>query len=379
MICPSLKGAIYLKEQDINTSEFENKNNENTAGRIILEDGTIFEGESFGSLKTICGEIVFNTGMTGYQEILTDPSYAGQIVTMTYPLIGNYGINEEDIESDKIQVSGFIVKEYSELPNHWQSQMTLKEYLKKNEIPAISGVDTRMLTKKIRNKGTMKCILTTEEVSNELLNILDEYEFPNDIVSRVSSLKKQIFPGKGKKIGVIDLGLKQGIVEQLLNLGCHVTVFPYNVTSKEILNSSLDALLLSNGPGDPKDNESVIKTVKEIKGKLPLWGICLGNQILALALGANTYKLKFGHRGANHPVIDLETGKVFMSSQNHGYAVEKDSLTEGVKVTHYNVNDDTVEGIACSNYQIKAVQFHPEEGPGPEDAHNIFEKWLNSL
>jgi len=348
-------------------------------GKIVLEDGTILEGNSFGANVTTCGEIVFNTGMTGYQEILTDPSYAGQIVTMTYPLIGNYGINDEDFESNKVQVSGFIVKEYSEIPNHWQSKKTLQQYLIENNIPAISDIDTRMLTKKIRNKGTMKCLITTEEVTSNLFDKLKKYEFPKDIVSKVSIENKKEYEGKGKKIGIIDLGLKKGIVEQLVKLNCSVTVFPYNVSSEELLDNSLDALLFSNGPGDPKDATIVIDTAKKLIGKLPLWGICLGHQILTLALGGDTFKLKFGHRGANHPVINVENGKVFMSSQNHGYAVKKESLNEDTKITHYNVNDNTVEGMACDKYNIKAVQFHPEEGPGPEDTHSIFEQWIKSL
>lgn len=350
---------------------------------IILEDGGVITGKSFGAEGTICGELVFNTGMTGYQEILTDPSYAGQIVTMTYPLIGNYGINALDVESDKIQVSGFIVKEYAGIPNHWQCEKTIESYLKENNIMGVYGIDTRMLTKKIRTKGAMKCMITTKEVTPkslpELLTQLEAYNFPKDIVSNVSSKSVTHVEGSGKKVGILDLGLKKGIVHQLVNLDCDVTVFPYNTSSDKIKESGVEVLLLSNGPGDPKDATEAIHTTKNLLGEMPIWGICLGHQILALALGADTYKLKFGHRGANHPVIELDTGKVYMSSQNHGYAVKDETITDDLKITYKNVNDETVEGISCDKYGITSVQFHPEEGPGPEDAHYIFKKWLDNL
>ncbi|PKM94200.1 MAG: carbamoyl phosphate synthase small subunit [Firmicutes bacterium HGW-Firmicutes-1] len=350
---------------------------------IILEDGTLVIGKSFGVTGTICGELVFNTGMTGYQEILTDPSYAGQIVTMTYPLIGNYGVNATDVESNKVQVSGFIVKEYAGVPNHWQCEKTIDEYLKENNIIGVYGIDTRMLTKKIRMKGAMKCMVTTQEITPEnlikLRNELEQYNFPKDIVSQVSSKEITNVKGDGKRVGIVDLGLKKGIVKQLVNLGCDVTVFPYNTTSSKILESNMDVLLLSNGPGDPKDATHAIETTKELMGKMPLWGICLGHQILALAMGADTYKLKFGHRGANHPVIELESGKVYMSSQNHGYAVKSETITNTMQITHVNVNDETIEGISCKDLGVQSVQFHPEEGPGPEDAHYLFKKWLDNL
>ncbi len=347
--------------------------------KIILEDGTLFEGKSFGAEGTVIGELVFNTGMTGYQEILTDPSYAGQIVTMTYPLIGNYGINPWDFESEKIQVSGYIVKEYCDTPNHFQSQKTINDYLKENNILGVCGIDTRMLTNKIRTKGAMKCMITTEEVTQELLNQLEEYIFPQDIVAQVSCKTAVHYKGDGVKVGLIDLGLKKGIVEQLAYLGCDVTVLPHDTTSEKVKEIGVEILFLSNGPGDPKDATQAIQTTKELLGQIPVWGICLGHQILALALGADTYKLKFGHRGANHPVIELETGKVYMSSQNHGYAVKEESITEGMAVTYLNVNDETIEGISNETFKAVSVQFHPEEGPGPEDAHYIFKKWLNSF
>lgn len=341
---------------------------------IILEDGSIFEGEHFGAEKTVYGEIVFNTGMTGYQEILTDPSYGGQIVTMTYPLIGNYGINDEDFESNKVQLTGYIVKEYAQSPNHWQSKRTLDAYLKEQDVPGVYGIDTRKLTKKIRTKGAMNGIITTQEPTEALIASLAEYTFPKDIVAKVSTKQTQHYKGDGPRVALVDLGIKKGIIKQLIHLGLDVTVYPHDVDANTLVEH--DIVFYSNGPGDPKDAVNAIHSCQAVMGKKPIWGICLGHQIIALALGADTYKLKFGHRGANHPVIELATEKVFMSSQNHGYAVHKD-VPEDVEITFMNVNDDTVEGIQSTKHGVTSVQFHPEEGPGPEDAHYIFKKWYD--
>lgn len=347
--------------------------------RILLEDGTILEGNSFSENKTVFGEIVFNTGMTGYQEILTDPSYAGQIVVMTYPIIGSYGVNIDDIESDKVQAYGFVVKELVEEHSNWKSSSSLSDYFKKHNIFAISGIDTRMLTKKIRNQGAMSCVITTEKITEELRQQLKDYIFPKYIVSQVSRNNLKILPGNNKKIGLVDFGVKKGIIDHLLSLGCEIHLFPWDTPAETILRAGLDAVLLSNGPGDPKDVTKAIETTHGLIGEIPLFGICLGHQILALALGGDTYKLKFGHRGSNHPVQDLSTGKVIITAQNHGYAVCPKSFPEKVQVTHININDRTVEGFCYPDLNIYTVQFHPEAGPGPEDANYIFGNWINML
>lgn len=346
---------------------------------LLLEDGTIYEGESFGAEGTNLGELVFNTSMTGYQEILTDPSYAGQIITMTYPEIGNYGINKDDFESDIPATKGFIVKNYCEKDSHYKSEKTLSKYLKDNNIIGISGVDTRALTKKIREKGCMNCAVTTEEITEKLKSQLKTHNMDKDIVMSVTRKEKTKFPNTGIRMAFIDYGAKDNIIQNLHQKGCDLTVFPANVSSLEILSGGFEAVFLSNGPGNPEDVTYTIETIKDLVGKLPIFGICLGHQILSLVLGAKTYKLKYGHRGGNHPVINLQTNKVIMTSQNHSYAVDESTLPQNAVVTYKNLNDGTIEGLSYPILNIESVQFHPEAAPGPFDANEIFDSWILKL
>lgn len=346
---------------------------------LLIEDGTIYQGESFGAEGTNFGELVFNTSMTGYQEILTDPSYAGQIITMTYPEIGNYGINKDDFESDKPAAQGFIVKSYCEKDSHYKSEQTLSKYLKDNGIIAISGIDTRALTKKIRKNGCMNCVITTEEISNDLITRLKQHRMNKDVVLTVTRKDKKKLPNTGVKMAFIDYGAKWNIIKNLHEKGCDLTIFPADVTALEILSGGFEAVFLSNGPGNPEDVTYSIETIKSLVGKLPIFGICLGHQIISLVLGAKTYKLKYGHRGGNHPVLDLQTNKVFMTSQNHSYAVDEKSLPYNAKITHKNLNDGTIEGLSYPALNIESVQFHPEAAPGPIDANEIFDSWIFKL
>ena len=343
--------------------------------KLILENGMIFEGKSFGYLGESVGEVVFTTGMTGYQEVLTDPSYHGQIVTMTYPLIGNYGINLDDMESNKPQVKGFIVREKCNIPNNFRCEMNLDDYLKQNKIVGIEGIDTRALTKILRNNGTMKGIITLDH--SELSEVKKEIEaFLNkDAVSNVTTEKIYEIDGEGKHVAIIDYGIKNNILNCFKKRGCKITVFPSNVTAEEVLNINPDLVFLSNGPGDPEDLETEIENIKKIIGKKPIVGICLGHQLLALSLGGSTTKLKFGHRGCNHPVKDLETGRVHITSQNHGYVVNE--VPEDVEITHVNINDGTVEGLKHKTMPVYSVQFHPEASAGPKDSEYIFDRFLS--
>ena len=343
--------------------------------KLILENGMIFEGKSFGYLGESVGEVVFTTGMTGYQEVLTDPSYHGQIVTMTYPLIGNYGINLDDMESNKPQVKGFIVREKCNIPNNFRCEMNLDDYLKQNKIVGIEGIDTRALTKILRNNGTMKGIITLDH--SELSEVKKEIEaFSNkDAVSNVTTDKIYEIDGEGKHVAIIDYGIKNNILNCFKKRGCKITVFPSNVTAEEVLNINPDLVFLSNGPGDPEDLETEIENIKKIIGKKPIVGICLGHQLLALSLGGSTTKLKFGHRGCNHPVKDLETGRVHITSQNHGYVVNE--VPEDVEITHVNINDGTGEGLKHKTMPVYSVQFHPEASAGPKDSEYIFDRFLS--
>lgn len=342
--------------------------------RLILENGMVFKGEAFGHLNDSVGEVVFTTGMTGYQEVLTDPSYYGQIVTMTYPLIGNYGINLEDSESNSPKVRGFIVREKCNFPNNFRCEMQLEDYLKQNKIIGLEGIDTRALTKVLRNHGTMKGVISLE--AEELGQVEDKIKAfsNNDAVSAVTTKEPYTIDGNGKHVAIIDFGIKTNIIRNFKKRGCKITVFPMNTTAKAILDVNPDLVFLSNGPGDPEDLNNVIENVKELVGVKPLVGICLGHQLLALTLGGKTTKLKFGHRGCNHPVKDLERNKVHITSQNHGYVVTE--LPDGVEATHININDGTIEGMKHTKLPIYSVQFHPEAAAGPKDSEYIFDKFM---
>jgi carbamoyl-phosphate synthase small subunit len=344
--------------------------------KLILENGRVFEGEALGYLQETVGEVVFNTGMTGYQEVLTDPSYYGQIVTMTYPLIGNYGLNLDDSESGSAKVRGFIVREACRFPNNFRCEMTLEDYLKNHKIMALEKVDTRALTKVLRDNGTMKGIITLEE------NLSDSYikekldAFSNsDAVSIVSTDKAYEIPGKGTHVAVMDFGIKTNILRSFQKRGCRMTVFPQDATFEEVMSVKPDLVFLSNGPGDPEELTGIVKNVKKfIEIKQPVVGICLGHQLLALALGGKTSRLKFGHRGCNHPVKDLEENRVYITTHNHGYYVSE--MPADTAVTHISMNDGTVEGMRHNSLPIYSVQFHPEACPGPKDVSYIFDKFL---
>ncbi|EJT6171691.1 carbamoyl phosphate synthase small subunit [Clostridium perfringens] len=342
--------------------------------KLILENGVVFEGKAFGYLKECVGEVVFNTGMTGYQEVLTDPSYYGQIVTMTYPLIGNYGINLEDLESKEPKVRGFIVREKCQYPNNFRCELELETYLAQNKVLGLDGIDTRALTKILRNNGTMKGIIVLD--NSNLEDVKDKLEaFSNrDAVSIVSTNEKYEISGDGKKVAIIDFGIKQNIIRNFVKRGCNVTVFPYDFKAEEVLEINPDLVFLSNGPGDPEDMGEAVNEIKKIVGKKPIVGICLGHQLLALTLGGETKKLKFGHRGCNHPVKDLINNRVHITSQNHGYYVA--TLPENMEITHVSMNDGTVEGMKHKELPIFSVQFHPEACPGPKDSEYIFDEFM---
>ncbi len=345
---------------------------------LYLEDGSVYKGKQFGAEGDTIGEVVFNTGMTGYQEVLTDPSYYGQIVMMTYPLIGNYGVNWEDPESTHPQVKGFVVRELCELPSNWHSEGSLEGYMKKHGIVGIQDIDTRSLTRSIRDHGTLRGIISNKELTDEMRKEIMEYKVDNP-VSKVTCEEKFEIPGKGKKIGVFDFGLKASILSSLRKRKCHLVVYPSTTLAKEIMNDEVDGIMLTNGPGDPKDNPEIIKQIKILMGYKPIFGICLGHQLMALANGADTEKLKYGHRGANHPVKDIDKDRVFITSQNHGYTIIEDSLKENMKVSHRNWNDMTIEGIRYTDDDIFTVQFHPEAAPGPQDTAYLFDEFMNLL
>ena len=378
--------------------------------QLVLADGSVYEGYSFGAEADTYGEVVFNTSMMGYQEMLTDPSYAGQIVVPTYPLIGNYGTNEYDFESNRIQVRGFVVREECQQPNHYLNTKTLREYLAESGIPGIYGVDTRAITRKLRSAGVMMGMITSEKTAEQALEELKK--FPDygsiDFVRQVTTekpyswgppcdtcdLRVKCFTGDtclfGRetarqetqplyKIVVLDCGLKYTILRMMCNHGCRVTAVPCTMSADEILSLKPDGIVLSPGPGDPELLDYVVDTIRQLIGKKPIMGICLGNQLIARAFGAKTFKLKFGHRGANHPVRDLSDGRIHITAQNHGYATDPDTLKEGLEVSHINLNDGTVEGLRHKELPIFTIQYHSEASPGPLDNVYLFEKFLEMV
>ena len=349
---------------------------------LILEDGTVFEGVSIGSKREIISEIVFNTSMTGYLEVLTDPSYAGQAVVMTYPLIGNYGICLEDMESKQAWPDGYIVRELSRIPSNFRSGDTIQHFLEQQDIPGISGIDTRALTKILREKGTMNGMITTVEYGDltDVLKRIREYSVTG-VVLKTTTKEPYVLPGEGKKVALLDYGAKRNIARSLNERGCQVTVYPADTPAETVLASKPDGIMLSNGPGDPAENVEIIREVKKLyDSAVPIFAICLGHQLMALATGGKTYKLKYGHRGGNHPVKDLETGRVYISSQNHGYAVDMDSLDPRVAVEAFvNVNDGTNEGLKYVGKNIFTVQYHPEACPGPQDSGYLFDRFIRMM
>jgi carbamoyl-phosphate synthase small subunit len=355
---------------------------------LVLEDGSAFKGESFGAQGESFGELVFNTSMSGYQEILTDPSYKGQIVTMTYPLIGNYGVNDEDVESCRPWAEGFVIKELSGIASNYRKKATLDDYMKKYKIVGIQGVDTRAITRKLRTKGAMRCVIsTTDPDEKKLLSKVKASPglLGRDLVKEVTCKKPFDWEDKGAAkarftVVAIDCGTKLNIFRNLSRIGCKVKVLPASATADDVLALKPDGLFLSNGPGDPEGVPYHIEAVRKLIGKLPIFGICLGHQILGLAFGGKTYKLKFGHHGGNHPVMDLRTRKVDITSQNHGFAVDIDSIPDkDVVLTHINLYDKTVEGMEHRKLPVFSVQYHPEACPGPHDAEYLFDRFATLM
>ncbi|MCL6520279.1 MAG: glutamine-hydrolyzing carbamoyl-phosphate synthase small subunit [Armatimonadetes bacterium] len=355
---------------------------------LVLEDGTTYEGESIGAKGTTIGEVVFSTCMTGYQEMLTDPSYAGQILTLTYPLIGNYGVNHDDFESSTIQVEGFVVKHLCEVPSNWRAISTLNDFLKEQNVVGIQGVDTRALTRHLRIQGVMLGGITTDYTREEMLNkIANAPDYGGiDFTKRVTTKSPYVWKNSVNSakpefdVALLDFGVKRNILRSLCALNCRVTVYPCNTPAEQILDANPDGIILSPGPGDPALLSEAIENVKKLIGKKPIMGVCLGNQLLGWAFGSTTYKLKFGHRGGNHPVKELATGKVFITSQNHGYAVDPDGLkNSGMEVSHININDGTVEGLCHKELPIFSIQYHPEASPGPMDSKYLFQRFVEML
>ncbi|MDR1271903.1 MAG: glutamine-hydrolyzing carbamoyl-phosphate synthase small subunit [Clostridiales Family XIII bacterium] len=350
-------------------------------GLLLLEDGTVYRGKGFGHPATNIGELVFNTSMTGYQGILTDPSYKGQVINMTYPLIGNYGVSDIDNQSEKIHAFGLITRDIAFRPSNRCSVMGIADWLAAQRVPGIYNVDTRSITKKVRTEGTVKCLISNRGISKvDARRIMDSVTLRLDYMKDAGTIKKFEIPGEGYRIAVYDFGIKTNILKELSARGCHVVVFPYGASAEEILREKPDGLFLSNGPGDPEAASEGIEAAKILIEKLPTFGICMGHQVIGLAVGGSTYKLKFGHRGANHGVIDLDTGRSAITSQNHSYAVNADSVVgKGMAITHYNLNDGTVEGMKHVSKPVFSVQYHPEGSPGPNDSNGLFDRFINMI
>ena len=364
---------------------------------LVLEDGSVHRGESMGAPVSGHGEVVFNTSMTGYQEVLTDPSYAGQLVTLTYPLVGNYGINPQDFESAKIRVAGFVVREHCDQPSHGRSDRTLDEYLKSQGIPGICGVDTRAITRRLRERGVMMGLLTTESPEAAVAQLAEMPRYEDlDLVRTVTAEEKYRWSAAGPvsaqsqwdedsgdepgpRILVTDVGVKYNILRLLRQRGCEVIAVPAETSADDMLSLNPSGILLSPGPGDPQLLDYVVGNVRQILGKVPVMGICLGHQLVARALGADTFKLKFGHRGGNHPVQDLASGRVYITAQNHGFAVDPDTLPAGLEVSHINLNDGTVEGTRHRDMPLFTIQYHSEASPGPRDNEYIFDEFLGMV
>ncbi|MGD0152642.1 MAG: glutamine-hydrolyzing carbamoyl-phosphate synthase small subunit [Thermacetogeniaceae bacterium] len=349
-------------------------------GYLALEDGTVMQGTAFGSEGRQFGEVVFNTSMTGYQKILTDPSYCGQIVVLTYPLVGNYGINKEDYESARPWVQGFVIKELCDYPSNWRYWIKLEEFLQKYDVIGLAGIDTRALTRRLRNYGTMRGVIATGDQDTTTL-VQAAQSSPSisgqDLITACATKEIQTWGDGPLRVVVVDFGVKQNIVRSLVQRGCTVKLAPPATTAEEIMNCRPHGVVLTNGPGDPKDVWYAVETARQLIGKCPVMGICLGHQILGLAFGGDTYKLKFGHRGANHPVKDLATGKIAITSQNHGFAVDDKSLPNSeVVISHRNLNDGTVEGLQHKTLPVFSVQYHPEGSPGPMDSTYLFDRFL---
>ncbi|MHA6727496.1 glutamine-hydrolyzing carbamoyl-phosphate synthase small subunit [Chryseobacterium sp. A301] len=349
--------------------------------KLVLESGEVFHGIGFGADLLSEGEVVFNTGMTGYQELISDPSYCGQIVTMTYPLIGNYGINRDDFESIEPGIKGLVVKELCDYPSNFRSQMSLDELLKSKNISGIQGIDTRQLTRLIRDKGTLRGRIANFDANeSEIVAELKALEIEKKLVEQVSTKTPYAAPGRGFRVVVVDFGAKLGIIRELSHRDCDIIVVNQNASASEILALHPDGVMLTNGPGDPQDVVGAQEMIQGLLGKVPIFGICLGHQLISLACGAKTFKLKFGHRGANHPVLDLERNTVAITSQNHGYAVDSASLEgTGLVETHVALNDRTNEGVRHTEFPCFSVQYHPEASPGPEDANYLFDEFISLM